>query len=358
MTIRPRVGLACNRRVREHYVAPAELSRLTGVADFCYREFSLPFGWNELPKSDGRTDAELAEFAAGLDALVVCHGSPRVTAATLDAAPSLRFVGELEGDRFGTRIDVAAAAARGVAVVDTTHGSSPCVAEWALALALIGLRDAGELAYRLRTGDTVFAEPADRAAHQAANRELAGRPVSLIGFGHIGRALVRLLAPFGVDAVVYDPYAPGVLAEAYGIRFADLATTIAHGDVVFCLVPLTPATRGMLGAEEFALMHSGSVFVNVSRGAVADSQALIERLGHGDIGAALDVFDPEPIAADSAIRSAPHTFLSPHIAGTTVESRPRFFRFMVDELLDFFAGRRPVAELSTAVLAERGGVAR
>jgi phosphoglycerate dehydrogenase-like enzyme len=222
------------------------------------------------------------------------------------------------------------------------------VAEWALGLALVGLRDAGA---RFRK----FINHEHSPGGETSNRELTGRPVSLIGFGHIGRRLVELLRPFGVDVLVYDPYVPRDLATAYGIAFADLATTIEHGDVVFCLLPLTPLTGKMLGTEELALLRPGAVFVNVSRGAVVDSAALIDRLARNDIVGCLDVFDPEPIPPDSPVRDLPNVFLSPHIAGVTVESRTHFFRFMVDELQLFFTGRETTADLTEAVLDQRHG---
>jgi phosphoglycerate dehydrogenase-like enzyme len=130
---------------------------------------------------------------------------------------------------------------------------------------------------------------------------------------------------------------------------------MAESEVVVCLAPLTPRTRGMLGAREFALLRPGSVFVNVSRGAIVDSAALIERLSKGDIVAGLDVFDPEPVPADSPIKALPNVFLTPHIAGVTEAAYRRFFTLMVDELERFFAGRQPRYQLTPRSRADRRG---
>ena len=108
-------------------------------------------------------EAELADFAADLDVLVVCHGSPFVSAEVLDAAPGLSLLGELEGDRFGYRLDLAAARARGLRVVDTSHGSSWPTAEWALGLALIGLRNAGALFRRTLAHQPTYLPAAERS---------------------------------------------------------------------------------------------------------------------------------------------------------------------------------------------------
>ncbi len=125
--------------------------------------------------------------------------------------------------------------------------------------------------------------------------ELTGKTVGLIAVGNVGRRLLELLAPFHVHVLAYDLGAPDVLANAYGIDLTSLDVALAESDVVINLVPQTAATTGMLGVRELALLKPGTVFVNVSRGAVADTAALIERLRDGDIIACLDVVDPEPL---------------------------------------------------------------
>ena len=153
----------------------------------------------------------------GVDALVVCHGAPRVNAAVLAAAPRLGFIGELEGDRFATRIDLDAAWARGIRTVDTTNGSSYPVAEWALALTLIAMRNAGALFRRILDRNTQ-----DRSTMQPMAGMLTGKRVGLIGGGHMGRRLMKLLRPFEVELWVHDPYLPQELVRGVGL-FANVA---------------------------------------------------------------------------------------------------------------------------------------
>ena len=136
---------------------------------------------------------------------------------------------------------------------------------------------------------------------------------------------------------MYDPYVPRELADVYDITFTSLDNVLSLSDVVVCLAPITPATQGMLGAREFDLMRDGAVFVNVSRGAIVQTDALIAKLREGRIVAALDVFDPEPIP-DSPIRDMRNVFLTPHTASATKATRSRNFTIMVDELERFFAG--------------------
>jgi phosphoglycerate dehydrogenase-like enzyme len=337
-----RVGIACNAATRARFITEAAVARIARAAEVRWLSFGGPARPAGPPPSDDLTRARLTEFVPGLDALIVSHGCPRVDDEVLAAAPSLRLVGDLHGDRFAQRIDVAAARRRGVWAVDTTNASSDPVAEWALALILIGLRNAGALFRQLVAGELLWP---DRTVFERdpgyRNGELTGKTVGIIACGHIGRRLLRLLAPFGVRVLVYDPYAPGALAEIYDVTVTSLHRVMSGSDVVVCLAPLTSRTRGMIGAAEIAALRPGSVFVNVSRGAVVDSAALTARLRGGDVIACLDVWDPEPVPAGAEIRDLPNVFLSPHIAGVTAAAEPRFFDLMADEVLRVLAGDHP-----------------
>jgi phosphoglycerate dehydrogenase-like enzyme len=296
----------------------------------------------------------LLAFARDLDAVLVAQGSPKVTEEVFAGCPKLKFVGELEGDRFGYRIDLEAAWARGIKTVDTTHGSSFPVPEWALALALIGLRNAGAHFRRMiqpeAYGLTVHERPSDPGY---IHGELTGKTVGLIGLGHIGRRLLELLRPFEVTPLGYDPFVPKVVPDIYDVEMTSLETLMSSSQVVFVLAPLTPSTRGLIGRDLLALMKDGSVLVNVSRGAVIRSSDLIERLRKGDIIACLDVFDPEPIPADCPLKPMPNVFLSPHIAGVSLANYPRFLSLMIDELERFFSGRETRHDLTPDIITHR-----
>jgi phosphoglycerate dehydrogenase-like enzyme len=346
---RIRVGVACRADIVSDYLAPADLARLREFADVSIAVFDVdgdPWGVpNYVPEEERR----LCEFAAELDALIVCHGAPRVTAAVFDAAPDLHLVGELEGDRFAGRIDVEAAHEFGVAVVDTTHGSSWPVAEWALALMLLGLREHGFYRSLIEGEPVAF----DRLRIRARGRELTGKTIGMIGFGHIAWRLREFLEPFETPILAYDPFAARELAEAEKVDFTTLEKVMTC-DVVVCLVPATPATAGMIGRDELALLREDAVFVNVSRGTVVDVDALVERAARNDAWFGLDAHDPEPIRVDSPLRGMRNVFLSPHIAGVTIESRTRFFSLMVDELRRYAEGVEPRAQITDRVIAGRG----
>lgn len=333
-----RVGVAGAPATQED-VSDRALERLASVADLEWEFFDEPSSYTEPPPHNAEAEARLKEFVTDLDALVVGNGAPRVTESVLASAPRLRLVGDLHGDRFGQRIDVSACRERGVRAVDTTHGSSYPVSEWALGLMLIGLRNAGSLFRRMISGDPLYADRRDYRHELSYTRgELTGKTVGFVACGHIGRRLLELLAPFRVNVLVYDPHAPRVLADIFDITMTSLETVMSTSDVVVCLAPITSQTRGLIGAEAINAMRPGTVFVNVSRGAVVDSSALIDRLRKGDITACLDVFDPEPVPVDSPVRQLDNVFLTPHIAGVTAACGPRFFDLMVDEVLRALAG--------------------
>ena len=187
---------------------------------------------------------------------------PQLRSEVLDAAPNLRVIGELEGDRFASRIDLEAAWERGIRTVDTTNGSSYPVSEWALGLILIALRNAGAQFRRIIGGETT----SDRGALNIAGGLLTGKRVGLIGCGNMGRRLIKFLRPFEVDIWVHDPYLPREMAEAIGFLQTSLDNLLSQCDVIVCVAPLTPGTRRMIGERELNLIQSGAALVNVSRG--------------------------------------------------------------------------------------------
>jgi len=349
-TVRPHVLIVCNQATHDSYLAPADLERLATFATW---------RWLAAEERDGAGDRgptpgllRLVEAVRDADAIVVCHGAPRITQGVLDSAPRLRFLGDLEGDRFAGRLDAEAAWQRGIRTVDTTNGSSYPVAEWALALILISLRNAGEQ-FRHMIAPEAYRRPTSDFGYQ--HGELFGKTVGLIGCGHIGRRLISFLQPFRCPIFVHDPYLPKEIPDALGFTLTSLDRVFSASDVVVCLAPLTPRTRRMIGERELDLLRAGTAFVNVSRGPIVDPDALIRRLQRGDIVAGLDVFDPEPIPADSPIKRLPNVVLTPHIAGVTAASRTRFFALMVDELERFFRGDETLYDLRPNTLANRRG---
>ena len=207
--------------------AEAQLERLQAFADFRFAEFDRPSDYVVPPPPDPDEDRRLVESDRRRRRPDRQHrrrrGSP---ARSWTPAPNLRFIGELEGDRFASRIDVEAAWERGIKTVDTTNGSSYGVAEWALALTMIGLRNAGEQFRDIIERKPAFhSVPWDERAFKPD--ELTGRTVGLIGCGIIGRRLLELLEPFHTTTYVYDPYVPRELADVYDVTFTSLDNVLS-----------------------------------------------------------------------------------------------------------------------------------
>lgn len=343
-----RVGIVCSQATYELYFTAPDLTRLEQIADVSFAPLQVPNGHWSKPPHVPELEEKLIEFVSEIDVLIVCHGAPFVSGAVIAAAPNLVFIGELEGDRFAHRIDMPAAHAAGITVVDTTHSSSWPVSEWALALILMGLRE------HARFRDIIAGKQMSHDDYRTAPpaRELTGRTVGLIGFGRIAWRLREFLVPFDVRVIAHDPFAPRELADALHVDFADL-DQVMQCEIVVCLVPATPATTGLIGARELDLLPHRAVFVNVSRGVVVDQAALVAKAAQGDVWFALDAHDPEPIAVDTPLRGMRNVFLSPHVGGMTEEAQPRFFTLMVDEIERFREGIEPHAQLTDRALRGR-----
>jgi phosphoglycerate dehydrogenase-like enzyme len=196
-------------------------------------------------------------------------------------------------------------------------------AELALALVLASLR-----------GIPGFVRAQGRSSWEPGWRPaLADKRVVLVGYGSIGEAIEARLRPFEVDVVrVARSARDGVHP------IGDLPGLLPDADVVILIVPLTGETRGLVDADFLATMKQGALLVNVARGAVVDTDALVAALHAGRVTAALDVFDTEPLPADSPLWDAPGLLVSPHVGGASSAMWPRAHRLVRDQLHRFAAG--------------------
>lgn len=295
------------------------------------------------------------DLLRGLDGLY--HYSAPVTEASLDGVDRLVLLA-----RHGVGldfVDVDACTSRGIAVTITPQGTTRPMASAAVALVLA-------CSHRLRERD--------RALHDAdwgprrfvpQGLGLTGRTLGLIGYGRIGREVVRLLVPWGMDVVVTQRTP---VAED-GVRYVALETLLAESDVIVVACPLTDETRGLLNARRLGLMKPSSILVNVARGGIVDQHALVEALREGRLaGAGLDVVDPEPLPADDPLLELPNVVGAPHSLGYTDELVRGCVESACAALLSAAAGRVPAdlanpevvdnplfTEKLTRIAARRGG---
>jgi len=212
-------------------------------------------------------------------------------------------------------IDVEACAARGIKVLPATGANDVSVAEYVLATTLILLRGAYFSSAEVLQGTW----PRGRLI----GHEIAGRQLALVGFGSIARAVASKARALDMAVSAYDPFVRKGEPAWLGVRYCtSLEQLLAPADVVSVHVPLLPATRGMIDAGALAAMKPGALLINAARGGIVDEVALVEALRSGHLaGAALDVFEDEPLTAEAARRfeQVPNLILTPHIAGRTAE---------------------------------------
>jgi (S)-sulfolactate dehydrogenase len=270
-------------------------------------------------------DVDLRDQVADADALIV-RNRTQVDAALLASAPNLRVVGRLGVGL--DNIDAGACAARRIEVIPATGANALAVAEYVIAMAMVLLRGA------YQSSPDVAAGTWPRAA-LSNGREICGRTIGLIGFGGIGRETARLARAVGMHAIGFDP---GLAADApvwseHRTSPRSLAEVVAQCDVLSLHVPLTPDTRHLIDATRIATMPPDAILINTSRGGVVDEAAVAAALVAGTLGgAALDVFEREPLAAGSPLAGCPRLILTPHVAGVTRESNVRVSTMIADRV--------------------------
>lgn len=271
--------------------------------------------------------ARMHAEAARADALIV-RNRTQVRGELLAALARCRVVGRLGVGL--DNIDVPACETRGIRVVAAVGANALSVAEYVIGTAMLLLRGA------YLSSAAVAAGAWPRTA-LSQGRELHGKTLGLVGFGSIGQATAKLGSALGMQVVACDaalpPDAPAYAAA--GVKPLDLDGVVAAADVLSLHVPLLDSTRGLFGAARLAALKPGAVVVNTSRGGVIDEVALAQALRGGRLGgAALDVFDAEPLPAAPHFHDCPNLILTPHVAGVTRESNERVSHLIADRVLE------------------------
>jgi D-3-phosphoglycerate dehydrogenase len=264
---------------------------------------------------------------SGLDVLIALQ--PYVTARSLEHADRLSLVA-----RVGVgldRIDLAACTRRGVLVTTAPDGVRRPLATGAMAFVLALAHRLVERERRMRSGWW--------NRQELVGVGLRGRTLGVIGLGNVGRELLALAAPFELQLIAADPYVGDPPA---GVELVELEELLRCSDFVVCLCPLTDETRGLLDARRLALLRPTAFLVNVARGPIVDQRALTEALRERRLaGAALDVFEQEPIDADDPLLELDNVILSPHAVALTDEAFAGSGRSASQAILAFARGEVP-----------------
>jgi phosphoglycerate dehydrogenase-like enzyme len=297
--------------------------------------------WDRFTRTFDVVDLESGEHDEGalerlLPEAFAVVGQPDLPAALLEAAPRLRAVVNVEGNFF-PNVDYPTAFRNGVRVLGCGTAYAQAVAEYALGLALDLARGISREDRAARRGEERYV-----AAGNGDAILLARAPIGLVGYGNLGRALRPLLAPFTNEVRVFDPWLPAAVLEEAGVLPASLEETLSRSIVVFVLATVTAESEHLLDARMLDLLPDGARVVLVSRAAVVDQDALLERVAAGRLLAAVDVWPEEPIPADSPWRRQEGAVLSPHRAGGIPQAFTTIGDMVVDDLELLAQGLPPV----------------
>lgn len=274
------------------------------------------------------TFEELVPLVGDIDGVVA--GVDTWDEEVFKLAPKLKAIA-----RFGVgvdNIDLAKAKEFGVRVTNVPGGNANAVAELTVGLLLSLIRSLPALHQSARRGYW------DRRVGE----ELAGKTVGLLGFGNIAQMVAKKLKGFDVSIIAYDKYPNAAKADELGVELVTSDEVLARGDIVSMHLPSLKETRHMMNDEQFAKMKPGAYFINTARGALVDEKALYRALEKRAIaGAAIDVYETEPVSADNPLFQLDNIITTPHTAAETAETYNRVGLVTAQALLDVFAGKEP-----------------
>jgi (S)-sulfolactate dehydrogenase len=268
---------------------------------------------------------------AGTADVLIVRNRTQVRGELLEALVNCKVIGRLGVGL--DNIDMPACERLGLNVIPAAGANALSVAEYVIATAMALLRGA-------------YSSTADVAAGRwpraalSSGREIGGKVLGLVGFGAIGQLTARLAHGLGMGVIAHDAVMPADHAAfaQLGVRSVNLDELLAQADVVSLHVPLVAGTRGLFNAQRLAQMKRGAVLINTARGGIVDEVALAAALRSGALGgAAIDVFDAEPLPASSHFQGCPNLILTPHVAGVSAESNERVSAMIADEVLKALA---------------------
>ncbi|RLG47688.1 MAG: D-glycerate dehydrogenase [Thermoproteota archaeon] len=281
------------------------------------------------------------------DALVSLLTDP-IDAEVMDAAPNLRIIAQYAVGF--DNIAVEEATKRGIYVTNTPGVLTETVADFAFGLMLAVARRIVECDKYVRGGQwKVGWHPL-----MMIGRDVYGATLGIVGLGRIGSAVARRAKGFNMRVLYYDIVRREDLERELGLKFVDLETLLRESDFVSLHCPLTKETYHLIGERELKMMKPTAFLINTARGKVVDQKALYRALKEGWIaGAALDVFEQEPIPPDDPLLELPNVVVAPHAASASFETRSKMAEMVADNLIAFKEGRRPPNLVNPEVLEVR-----
>lgn len=271
------------------------------------------------------TEAELLPIVADVEAMVV-RSETKITRKVMEAAPKLRVVG-----RAGVgvdNVDVETATQRGIVVMNTPSGNTISTAELTFSMLMALARKIPQAHMSMKAGEW------NRKAFQGA--ELYNKTLGILGMGRIGSEVARRAIAFGMRVLAYDPYLALSRAKAMQVELAELNEIYAQADFITVHMPMTDETKGMLNQAAFAKMKKGVRILNCARGGIVHEGDLLEALKSGQVGgAALDVYEVEPLPGDSPLRAHPQLIMTPHLGASTDEAQENVGIEVAEAITDY-----------------------
>src|SRR5688572_8464564 len=284
-------------------------------------------GWEVVESDPIKDPAELARRLAGVDAVLV-RSATKVPAEAIAATPQLKVIGRA-GAGVDT-IDVEAATAKGIAVMNAPDGNTLAAAEHAISLLFALARHIPRADAGMKAGEWPKAG--------LTGFELEGKKLGVIGLGRIGGTVARKAQGIGMEVAAYDPFLPAAAAGKGSVPLKTLDELLAWADIVTLHIPRTRETTNLLSEERMRAMKKGAYVINAARGGLVDEAALLRLLDEGHLaGAALDTFATEPLQADSPLRAHPKLILTPHLGASTSEAQQAVSTILARQIIDFTA---------------------
>lgn len=284
------------------------------------------------------------DFKKNSDAGIVFGSFIPFSAAGMDAMPNCKMIGVIRAGL--ENIDVAAATERGILVINAGGRNAHAVSDFTIGLLLAETRNIARL-HRDMMESGWMRGPKDHTNLH----DLKGRTMGLVGFGYIGRLMAKKLSGFEMNIISYDPYADKEAAAELNVKLVDKDTLFQEADYISIHARLLPETQHMIGEHEISLMKKGAFLINSARAGLVDTAALVKALQEKRIaGAALDVFDEEPLSMDNPLLKLNNVTLTPHRAGVTTECDTASPKMVVDRMRSVFEGTRADGIVNREVL--------
>jgi phosphoglycerate dehydrogenase-like enzyme len=309
---------------RDTFFDSGVVKRLESIADVEWNESTRQWGIKDL--KDRLKDAEVC---------MTGWGSTRYVKEILDAAPNLKVLAHTGGSVASIVSDELYD--RGVVVLSGNQLYAESVAEGVIAYMLCSLRRIVNYSNELQKGHWKEVDSYDEG--------LLDQSIGLVGFGAVAKFLAKMLVPFHMKIKAYDPFVKDEVLKEYGVERDSLENIFSQSKIISLHVAQTPDTHHMIGKELLQLIPDGALFVNTARPGIVDTEAMLEEFRKNRFNAFLDVYDQEPLPADSKLIGLSNVILMPHRGGPTVDRRGRVTMALIDDIQRIFRGEQPILEI-------------